>query len=44
MYIDEDGDMAHEFYEEVPDVNNENKITMKKITTNLTPQVNRGCP
>jgi len=36
MYIDEDGDTAHEFYVEVSDGS---KATLKQINKNLTPQV-----
>ncbi|XP_045619175.1 tumor suppressor candidate 2 [Procambarus clarkii] len=38
MYFDEDGDIAHEFYEEVPPLRRGVKATMKRIFTNLTPQ------
>ncbi|XP_047481601.1 tumor suppressor candidate 2-like [Penaeus chinensis] len=38
MYFDEDGDVAHEFYEEVPPLRRGVKATMRKILTNLTPQ------
>jgi len=37
MYIDEDGDVAHEFYEESIS-NVSHKAFMKKITANLRPQ------
>ena len=36
MYFDEDGDLAHEFYEEIK---KGGKRRMKKIEKNLTPQV-----
>lgn len=39
MYFDEDGDVAHEFYEEVPPLRRGVKATMRRIFTNLTPQV-----
>lgn len=39
MYFDEDGDVAHEFYEEVPPLRRGVKATMRRILTNLTPQV-----
>lgn len=38
MYIDEDGDVAHEFYEEVK-IGSSQTTTMKKKITNLRPQV-----
>ncbi|XP_063851396.1 tumor suppressor candidate 2-like isoform X2 [Scylla paramamosain] len=38
MYLDEDGDVAHEFYEEVPPLRRGVKATMRQILTNLTPQ------
>ncbi|XP_064091189.1 tumor suppressor candidate 2-like [Macrobrachium nipponense] len=38
MFFDEDGDVAHEFYEEVPPLRRGVKATMKRILTNLTPQ------
>jgi len=38
MYIDEDGDVAHEFYEEVK-VGNSQTTAMKRKLTNLRPQV-----
>ncbi|XP_050698633.1 tumor suppressor candidate 2-like [Eriocheir sinensis] len=38
MYRDEDGDVAHEFYEEVPPLRRGVKATMRQILTNLTPQ------
>ena len=36
MYFDEDGDLAHEFYEEIK---KGGKRRMKRIEKNLTPQV-----
>lgn len=38
MYIDEDGDIAHEFYIEVPPPKKGCKATMKRILHNLIPQ------
>lgn len=38
MFFDEDGDLAHAFYEEVP-AEPGLKPTMKKVDKNLTPQV-----
>ncbi|KAK8751702.1 hypothetical protein OTU49_009891 [Cherax quadricarinatus] len=38
MYFDEDGDVAHEFYEEIPPLRRGVKATMRRILTNLTPQ------
>ncbi|GLH08146.1 hypothetical protein R5R35_008270 [Gryllus longicercus] len=38
MYIDEDGDLAHEFYVEVPPSKKGCKATMKRILHNLIPQ------
>lgn len=39
MYFDEDGDLAHEFYiEELPSKKG-TKAKMKRITSNLRPQV-----
>lgn len=43
MYFDEDGDVAHEFYEEVPPLRRGVKATMRRILTNLTPQVSGVC-
>ncbi|KAI9560288.1 hypothetical protein GHT06_014303 [Daphnia sinensis] len=37
MYFDEDGDLAHEFYEEVK-VENSQSTTMRRKLSNLTPQ------
>ena len=39
MYLDEDGDAAHEFYVEVPSKKHGVKSTMKRILTGLRPQV-----
>ena len=36
MYFDEDGDLAHEFYEEIK---KGGKRKMKRVDKNLTPQV-----
>ena len=38
MYFDEDGDLAHEFYEEVR-ADNSGKTVMERRSTNLRPQV-----
>ncbi|XP_043934582.1 tumor suppressor candidate 2 [Protopterus annectens] len=39
MYFDEDGDLAHEFYEEtVVSKNGRKKAKLKRIHKNLTPQ------
>lgn len=38
MYFDEDGDLAHEFYEEVRPSKKGKKSYMKKITRRLLPQ------
>lgn len=38
MYKDEDGDLAHEFYVEVPSKQQGSKATMKRVYDNLTPQ------
>lgn len=38
MYKDEDGDLAHEFYVEVPSDEKGCKSTMKRVYDNLTPQ------
>lgn len=38
MYFDEDGDLAHEFYEEVPARRKGGKKKMKKVVGNLRPQ------
>ena len=40
MYFDQDGDLAHEFYEEVPSKKRGIKTKMKKIVNGLTPEVN----
>lgn len=40
MYFDEDGDLAHEFYEEtIVTKNGRKKAKLKRIQKNLTPQV-----
>lgn len=39
MFFDEDGDLAHEFYEEVKPNKRGSKAKMKRIQTNLVPQV-----
>lgn len=40
MYFDEDGDLAHEFYEEtIVTKNGRKKVKLKRIQKNLTPQV-----
>jgi hypothetical protein len=39
MFFDEDGDLAHEFYIEVPPSRKGCKATMKKVLHNLIPQV-----
>jgi len=38
MYFDEDGDLAHEFYEEVPSLRRGVKSYMRRILRNLKPQ------
>nr|CAD7446373.1 unnamed protein product [Timema bartmani] len=38
MFFDEDGDLAHEFFVEVPPTRRGCKATMKKVLDNLTPQ------
>lgn len=38
MFFDEDGDLAHEFYIEVPPSKKGCKATMKKVLHNLIPQ------
>lgn len=38
MYFDEDGDLAHEFYEEVPSKKKGGKRKMKRVVRNLVPQ------
>ena len=38
MYFDEDGDLAHEFYEEVPPKKKGGKRKMKRVVRNLVPQ------
>lgn len=37
MYFDEDGDLAHEFYEEIK-VDDSQKTTMRRKLANLRPQ------
>jgi hypothetical protein len=37
MYFDEDGDLAHEFYEEIK-VDDSQKTTMRQTLANLRPQ------
>ncbi|XP_047102814.1 uncharacterized protein LOC124721755 isoform X1 [Schistocerca piceifrons] len=39
MFFDEDGDLAHEFYIEVPPPKKGCKATMKRVLHNLIPQV-----
>ena len=43
MYFDEDGDLAHEFYEEVKITDSKHssksRTAMKRLRKNLTPQV-----
>lgn len=40
MFFDEDGDLAHEFYEEtIVTKNGRKKAKLKRIHKNLTPQV-----
>lgn len=42
MYFDEDGDLAHEFYEEtIVTKNGRKKAKLKRIQKNLTPQVGK---
>ncbi|XP_013404773.1 tumor suppressor candidate 2 [Lingula anatina] len=38
QFFDEDGDLAHEFYEEVRVEKNDKKMVMQKRVKNLTPQ------
>lgn len=38
MYFDEDGDLAHEFYEEVAPKRKGGKRKMKRVVRNLVPQ------
>ncbi|XP_062520931.1 uncharacterized protein LOC134195860 isoform X1 [Corticium candelabrum] len=40
LFYDEDGDVAHEFYEEIR-VDGGRRSTMRRITRNLTPQLAR---
>lgn len=43
MYFDEDGDLAHEFYEEtIVTKNGRKRAKLKRVQKNLTPQV-REC-
>jgi hypothetical protein len=42
MYFDEDGDLAHAFYEEVSGAKAQGKAFMRRITKNLRPQVCRN--
>lgn len=40
MFFDEDGDLAHEFYEEtIVTKNGKKKAKLRRIQKNLTPQV-----
>ena len=39
MFFDEDGDLAHEFYEEVGPRKRGGKKRMRRVDRNLTPQV-----
>lgn len=42
MYFDEDGDLAHEFYEEtIVTKNGRKKFKLRRIQKNLTPQVRK---
>lgn len=42
MFFDEDGDLAHEFYEEtIVTKNGRKKAKLKRIHKNLTPQVRK---
>lgn len=42
MFFDEDGDLAHEFYEEtIVTKNGRKKAKLKRIQKNLTPQVRK---
>lgn len=38
MYFDEDGDLAHEFYEEVQISRNTHRTTMRRNYANLRPE------
>lgn len=40
MYFDEDGDLAHEFYEEVK-INDSQTTAMKRKLVNLRPQASQ---
>ena len=40
MYFDEDGDLAHEFYEEIK-VDDSQTTTMRRKLTNLRPQASK---
>lgn len=45
MFFDEDGDLAHEFYEEtIVTKNGRKKAKLKRIYKNLTPQVRKIIP
>ncbi|MCI4389930.1 hypothetical protein PGIGA_G00116710 [Pangasianodon gigas] len=45
MYFDEDGDLAHEFYEETVVMKNGRKrAKLKRIQKNLIPQNHNECP
>ena len=39
MYFDEDGDLAHEFYEEVRVSHHTRRTTMQRLYANLRPEV-----
>ena len=39
MYFDEDGDLAHEFYEEVAPKRKGGRRKMRRVVRNLVPQV-----
>lgn len=39
MFFDEDGDLAHEFYVEVPASGKRKHASMKRISKNLRPEV-----
>lgn len=39
MYFDEDGDLAHEFYEEIQPKRKGGRRKMRKVDRNLKPQV-----
>lgn len=43
LFFDEDGDLAHEFYEEtIVTKNGRKKAKLKRIHKNLTPQVRKS--